>query len=103
MIRFIARDPRATIEHMGLIPLMLSTADPRPAREQLDSAYGHGGGWQPMPNFKMTKDENLVYPGDPPTKPFAELQLRDERVVLYEHEWVAIIQRDGSFEVSRMD
>jgi hypothetical protein len=88
---------------LGLLPQMLNSSDPRPAREQLDSGYRHGGGWDPFPGFKLSNNDNLLYPGDPPTRPVASTKLRDETIVLYEHEWVAIIQPDRSFEVCRMD
>jgi hypothetical protein len=89
--------------NLGLLPGMLNSNDPRPAREQLDSGYAQGGGWNPFPGFKLTENNNLLYPGDPPTRPVAVTHLRDELIILYEHEWVAIIQPDRSFEVCRMD
>ena len=95
--------PRMTAEHLGLLPGMLNPSDPRPAREQLDDGYRHGGGWDPFHGFKLLKNNSLAYPGDPPQRALAETWLRDEHVVLYESDWVAIIQPDGSFEVSRMD
>jgi hypothetical protein len=33
----------------------------------------------------------------------AECRLREERVILHEASWVAVVQPDGSFEVARMD
>ena len=87
----------------GFIPTFLSLADPRPAREQLDSAYQHGGGWRPQTGFTMHGGMSLHYPGDPPFRPLAMARFRDEKIVIYEHEYVAIIQPDGSFEASRMN
>lgn len=95
--------PRMTVEHLGLLPGMLDPSDPRPAREQLDDGYRHGGGWDPFHGFTLLANGNLTYPGDPPTRPIAETRLRDELVVLYEHDWVAVIQPDRNFEVCRMD
>lgn len=100
---FIARDPRATLEHMGFIPSFLSDDDPRSAKEQLNEGYAFAGGWDPFKGHTMDDNENLHYPGDPPQKPLCELRLRDERIVLYPHAWVAIIQPDKSFEICRMD
>lgn len=100
---FLPRHPKATLEHMGLIPEMLHDYDPRSAKEQLHDGYAHGGGWRPFSRFTMDSNECLCYPGDPPQRPIAELRLRDERIVLYEHAWVAVIQPDGSYEVCRMD
>jgi hypothetical protein len=88
---------------LGFIPSMLSASDPRPAREQLNAAYGHGGGWDPFVGFEMNPDGSLHYPGDPPVLALAEAKLRDETIRFYEYEWVAVIQPDGSFEVCRMD
>jgi hypothetical protein len=30
-------------------------------------------------------------------------KLRDELILVYEGDWVAVLQKDGSFEVARMD
>ena len=88
---------------LHVIRRMLDTDDPRPAREQVNDNYPYGGGWQPFPGFTLAANNNLLYPGDPPMRPRAYTQLRDEQVVLYDHDWIAIIQPDRSFEVARMD
>lgn len=103
VIRWEALHPSVTKEHVGLLLYMLNDSNPAPAREQLDHGYRHGGGWDPFPGFRLLPDNRLSYPGDPPTRPIAQCHLRDELIVLYEHEWVAIIQPDRSFEVCRMD
>jgi hypothetical protein len=95
--------PHMTPEILGYIPLMISEHDPRPAREQFDANYQHGGGWQPFSGFTMLPNGNLSYPGDPPTILIAKTQLREETINFYHHSWVAIIQPDGSFEIARMD
>lgn len=95
--------PRASIEMLGVIPDFLDESDPRPAREQFNDRYGFAGGWQPFSGFKMQPDGNIAYPGDPPYGALAETKLRDELIRFYHLSWVAIIQPDGSFEVSRMD
>jgi hypothetical protein len=82
---------------------MLSEVDPRPAKEQFDSNYQHGGGWHPFPGFKLGTGISLHYPGDEPLEPLAMCEFRDELIVVYRFAWVAIIQRDQSFEVCRMD
>lgn len=102
MINFICKNERA-IEMLGYIPQFLSEKDPRPAREQFDEAYKHGGGWQPFSGFTMLKNGDMQYPGDPPTRMIAIGALRDESIRVYEHAWVAIVQPDGSYEVCRMD
>lgn len=43
------------------------------------------------------------YPGDPPLYPLAQTQLRDELIIFYDHEIVAVFQPDGSFEACRMN
>ena len=95
--------PEATPDMLGYLPGFLSEKDPDKAREQLNKNYSHGGGWFPMKRFTKLPDGRLKYPGDPPLLPLAQTKLRDELIVLYEHEVVAIIQPDGSFEAARMD
>lgn len=97
--------PKATCEHLGYIPEWLHLADPRPAKEQLDAAYRHGGGWDPFKGFEMPDKTTGVmrYPGDPPQKPIAKCQFRDELIFMYNHGWVSIVQKDGTWEVARMD
>jgi len=101
---WIKRHPQATPDMLGFIPSFLSEEDLRPAREQLDQNYRHGGGWQPFTGFTMLPNGNLQYPGDPPVQVLAEATMNNKEVVrFYEHSWVAIVQPDGTFEVARMD
>jgi len=88
---------------LGPLEYMLTERDPRSAREQLDTGYKHGGGWNPFQGFRLTGNNSLVYPGDPPIHPIAIAYLRDEQINLYPSDWVAIIQPDRTFEVCRMD
>jgi len=89
---------------LGSIPSFLDEANPRPAREQLDSNYRHAGGWCSFPGFEMLPDGNLRYPGDPPVQLLADTVLHGtETIRFYQHSWVAIVQSDGSYEISRMD
>lgn len=100
MLNFTPNDER----YLGLIPTFLSEDDPRPAREQFAENYAFGGGWSPMPNWKL--DENtrrLQYPGDPAMRPRGIAHLRSETIIVYESAWVAIVQANGDFEVARMD
>ena len=92
-----------TPDHVGPIPLWLDEADPRPAKQQLDEHYRHGGGWQPFEGFKLLKGGHIKYPGDPPNEPLAMMQLREEIIMVYPHAWVMILQKDGSHEICRMD
>lgn len=94
--------PKMTPEMLGWIPFFLSEDDPRPAREQFDENYRHGGGFRPLPGFTMSA-EALHYPEDPPFALLAETKLRDETIRFYNGSWVAIVQPDGSYEVARLD
>lgn len=87
---------------VGFLPEMLDDADPRPAREQFDAHYPYGGYWQSGPAW-IDAGGVLFYPGDPPQHPIAGTRLRDELILLYPYEFVAIIQPDESFVVQRMD
>lgn len=102
LVKWEMLHPSVTEEWCGLLLYMLDDSDSRPAREQLDANYQHGGGWVPFEGFKLTK-KGIAYPGDPPMRPIAKARLRDEEVVLYECSWVSIIQPDGSYEIARMD
>ena len=101
---------------VGILPQMLVFDDPRPAREQLHERYAHGGGWMPFSGFKLQRPSDnpltwtIKYPEDldesssvRPHEAIAYTLLSPEVIVLFEHSWVAIVQRDGSFSVSRMD
>ena len=100
-VRFL--HPRATWDHVGSIPDMLSEHNPKSAKEQLHNGYPQGGGWIPFEGFELRADNSIKYPGDPPHKPIAELHLRNELILVYEHSWVAVIQPNRSFEICRMD
>ena len=97
------KHPQATMEHLGYLPGFLSENDARPAREQIDQNYRHGGGWEPFHGFTMLPNGDLAYPGDPPCELLAETRLRDEVIRFYHHSWLAVIQPDGSYEISRVD
>jgi hypothetical protein len=86
---------------LGFIPDFLSETDPRPAKEQFDSNYI--GGWRNAKGFQLDDDNALTAADDPPLEPLAKCYFRDEMILFYRHSWVAIVQRDRTFEVSRMD
>lgn len=97
-----------TDEWLGIIPLFLDMNDPRPAAEQINDEYAHGGGWRTMDGFTMEPDHTLTYPSgvDHPEEryvPLATATLRDEQLFFYDCAWVAIVQPDGTFEVARLD
>jgi len=95
--------PLMTSEMLGYIPDFLSAHNPKPAVQQLHEAYRHGGGWHKFEGFKMLPNKDLSYPDDPPVRLLASCTLRDEEIRFYQHSWVAVVQKDGSFEVARMD
>lgn len=88
---------------VGIIPEFLDERDPRPAAEQIDSGYAHGGGWSPMPKWKLLRSGRIYYPGDPAYQPLASATLRDETILVYQSGITAIIQKNGKFEVARLD
>jgi hypothetical protein len=96
--------PHATPDMVGILPEFLDPKDPRPAREQLNENYAHGGGWSPMKGWRMEPSSHIMhYDDEVPLRPLARIRLRNESVLLYESSWVAIVQPNGEFEVSRMD
>lgn len=103
MIRFNLIHPRATMDHLGLVPEFFWEADPRPAKEQINERYAHGGGWFPIEGFEHRGLGSIKYPGDPVMTPLASAQLHDETIYVYESGWTMILQPDGSYEVTRMD
>ena|SRR3990172_9240550 len=88
---------------LGLIPEFFYANDPRPAKEQINERYAHGGGWHPLAKFTMLDSRAIKYPGDNPMKVMAEARLGSETILVYAHGFVCILQDDGSFEVSRLD
>jgi hypothetical protein len=87
--------------------MFMNDRDPRAAKEQIDENYQHGGGWSPMQGWKLGPTTlRLTYgSGDEAEHydPLAKTTLRDETIVYYHSSWVAIVQKDGTFEVSRVD
>lgn len=95
--------PNVSMETLGFLPMFLNEDDPRPARAQIHAAYGHGGGWRPFEGFELDSNGDLKYPGDPPLQRLAVTVLHQEEISFYEHAWVVIRQRDGKWEVARVD
>ena len=96
-------DAAMAAETIGMIMLWLDEEDPRTAREQLDANYQHGGGWRPFDGFTLQKDGSIKYPGDAALKPRAGIIFRKELILFFPFAWVMILQKDGSFEICRMD
>ena len=102
MIHFTYLIPNAEA-YLGAIPFFLNPENPSSAAEQFNRHYAHGGGWQPFTGFTLNPDNSIKYPGDEKLKPLALAKFRDELICIYPHAWVAVIQPDRSFEISRMD
>ncbi len=93
-------------EVAGFIPGFLSVHDPRPAVEQIADNYAHGGGWNSFthvfrPDFANLEMHSTV--GDPPIRCMAMSILRGEIIMLFEHDWLVIIQPDGTWDCARLD
>lgn len=102
MLAFTSLHSRAD-DLVGLIPSFLSENDPRPAAEQFNERYAHGGGWAPLRGWRLRADNSIQYPDDPSLSPVAMMWLHDETIFIYPHAWVCIVQADGTYEVARMD
>lgn len=106
-------------EEAGLLPQMLDASSSDGLAAQIAKEYI--GGWYPQEGFSLKgiaagtrladvpmSDTKLLYPGDRPLglKAAASKDLVDESaelLLLFEFDFVAIVQPDGSFEVSRCD
>ena len=97
---WLARDTRP--DALGFLPSFLDDADPRPAQQQLDANYPHGGYWR-SEGASIDDRYRLCYPGDPPLPWIAVAILRDEMILLYPADFVAIMQPDRTFKFQRMD
>lgn len=88
---------------LGHIPEFIFAQDERPAWEQINQRYPPG--WNPMLPGKFALDQHdyLYYPGDPVMVPLATAFHRQERIIVYPHAWVCIVQLDGGFSVARID
>jgi len=92
------------MDAVGFIPTFLSDDDPRPMREQIDENYASGGGWHELKGGTLDTDSLVYrYPGDPPMPPLAVIVMRDEQLVVYDCSVCAIVQKDNSYTVSRLD
>jgi hypothetical protein len=100
------------MEQIGIIPAFLSDADPRPAIEQFNDNYAHGGGWHDFNGFELhdwnplthaVGDAYLSYPGDPPYPELARCVLHDELVIVFAHAWVAVARKDETYRIARLD
>ena len=89
---------------LGFLPDILLASDKRSIREQLEDRYAHGGGWRPIEGMRMGKDYVMHFPGDAPFRPAACCSFGDELVIFYPNcSLLCVMQRDGNFEVTRVD
>lgn len=95
-------NPAATMDHLGIIPSFLDPEDVRTAAMQIDENYCSG--WRPSSGFTMDKEKRtLKCAGDPDLPPLFMSLMGDELIFVYEYGYVAIVQPDETFEVSRLD
>lgn len=97
--------PRMSDYYLGEVGKRMTEQSPRSAREQIKGLYPFGG-WQVFPDMEHVEHLGgnvLKYPGDPPMLPIARAKLRDEVICIYEAEFWAVFQPDGTFEMSRLD
>lgn len=99
MITFLSLRPNFPAEQLGELPSFFDESDPRSAIEQINAKYQSG--WFPMSGLTMNGFV-LHYPGDPPFRPAAMARFRNEIILLYDCDIVAVVQRDGSFEAARL-
>ena len=105
MSTWLALDPLFHPMGLGFLPDILLESDKRPVKEQLEERYAHGGGYRPLTGLRFDpKTMVMRFPGDPPYKPAACAQFGTETVIFYpQASLLAIVQKDGTFEVTRVD
>lgn len=96
------KHPRVQMEMLGYIPQFLDESDPRPAKEQIEENYAHGGGWRPIKGFSANEN-SIQYDDYRPRVLIAETKLRKEVIRIYEGALVGIFQPDGEFEIACLD
>lgn len=91
-------------EVVGFIPAFVSEENPDSVTKQINDRYSYGGGWNPLEGFVMDKsDKSIQYPEDPKLMPLAVGVIKGCEVIVYDHGWVAVVNEDGNYEVSRID
>ena len=103
----------SNLEAAGRLPLIFYDADPKRAKEQIISRYAHGGGWHPFEGFTLHSEKCLggallTYPDDPDTREISRTTLHEgkkneELLILFEHSWIAVVQSNGEYKITRMD
>lgn len=98
--------PGVSSRMLGMLPSFVNENDDKPLKDQVHRAYAHGGGWNEFEGFKLEKNGRWYapcYPEDPPMKELARITVRDEILSIFEYSWVAVIKKDGSYNVARID
>lgn len=110
MVEFI--DLRYTLDHLGFLPMILQSSDPRPVAEQLEDRYSHGGGYRPSKDnkWKLVNRDNfyLRYPGDPVFKPACKFIFPHTKEVAFfypDGSFLLIVQAEGfgEYVITRVD
>jgi len=103
---WVTRNP----EMLGMLPMIISEYDGRPAAEQIEERYAHGGGYSPYGKGKWALsgestllEARLEYQGDRPLREIARIRLKTETVIVFEYAFVAILGDDEELNVTRMD
>jgi hypothetical protein len=93
-------------ERLGYIPQFLDKSDVRPAKEQFNEHYAHGGGWSPMNGWSFDPTSlRIKYSQDPSMLPIARMTLpkTKEIIYVYPNAWVLIVDSNASWEIARLD
>jgi len=102
---WIGLDPQFHPDDLGHLCDIILPDDERPVKDQLNDRYAHGGGYSPLPGFKLDRmTMSIRWPGDPPLRPSAMTMIGAEKVFYYHYGcWLLILQPDESYEVTRVD
>jgi len=93
---------------LGLLPSFFIKDDPRPAVDQLNERYAHGGGFCPLDGF-VIEEGRIVYPAseewetDEVYYPIARTFVNGEPVTLFEMSWLTLKDKTGKTVVCRVD
>ena len=105
-------DPSKKFENLNKSDLMMSLGYipgwvvnqeffEKPLKEALDLQYGFG--MFEMTGGEVTEDGVYKYPQDPDLYPLIKITRGEETLYQYQYGIVAIVQKDGSAFVTRMD
>lgn len=91
-------------QRAGFLPHFAGENDPRSFQEQVNERYI--GGWNPFHGFTLGGNSEkyfLAYPGDPPMREVARAKFRNQTIVLFQYDWVAVIENGKLVQVARLD